>query len=296
MRLSGGRSMAFTIESMALKMLVFSGTKVEKWLTVPLKPNSVREGLIAKPDAVGEALAEAIEKNSLPRSGVVAAVPSSGASAQILNLPAIKKGNLKDMVEREIARTMASALDTDFVHWVPLVGDGVQKQNRVYVVSVPRSAVVNVAEACRAANVGLKGVELKPFALFRAVNCRAGIIVHGEIDQIEIVVVDRTFPRLFRSVPVKEAAPTPQIAARYLVRELPFTIDYYNRTFRETQLSPDAPVYLSGELAQDAGLAQEAAKVTGGEVAAVPKPATYPADFPLGPYLSTVGLMLRKKW
>lgn len=288
--------MAFTIEGMALKMLVFSGAKVERWLTAPLKPNSVREGLIVKPEAVGEAMAEAIEKNSLPRSGVVAAVPSAGASAQFMNLPPIKKGNLKDIVDREIARTMAAAMDTDFIHWQPLAGDGLQKQNRVYVVSVPRNVVVNVAEACRAAKVGLKGIELKAFSLFRAVNCRTGIIVHGEIDQIEIVVVDKSFPVLFRSVPVKEPAPTAQVAAKYLLRELPFTIDYYNRTYREAQLSPETPVYLSGELSLDPGLAQEAAKSTGGEVVGVHKSAAYPAQFPLGPYLTNVGLMLRKKW
>jgi len=296
MRLSGSRSMAFTVESMALKMLVFSGGKVESWHTVALKPNAVREGLIAKPDAVGEALSEAVEKNGLPRSGVVAAVPSTGASAQILTLPPIKKGNLKDIVEREIARTMATAMDTDFIHWEPLAGDGLQKQNRVYVVSVPRNLVVSVAEACRLAKVGLKGIELKAFSLFRAINCRTGIIAHGEIDQIEIVVVDKSFPVLFRSVPVKEAAPSAQAAAKYLLRELPITIDYYNRTYREAQLSPETPIYLSGELSADPTLAQEAAKATGGEVVGVPKAAAYPAQFPLGPYLSTVGLMLRKKW
>jgi hypothetical protein len=281
---------------MGLKMLVFSGGKVESWHTVPLKPNSVKEGMITSPELVGEAMAEAVEKHGIPRGGVVAAVPSTGASGQFLNLPPIKKGNIKDIVEREIARTMASALDTDFVHWVPLAGDGAQKQNRVYVVSVPRNVVTNVAEACRIAKVGLKGVELKAYALFRAVNCRTGVIVHGELDQIEIVIVDRSFPRLFRSVPVKEAAPNAQMAAKYLLRELPFTMDYYNRTFREAQLSPDAPVYLSGELSADPTLAQEVAKATGVQVAAVPKPAAYPADFPLGSYLSTVGLMLRKKW
>lgn len=295
MRLFDRRGMAFTIESMTLRLLVFSGRKIESWYSVPLSPNMVREGLIIEPEGVGSVMAEAIRENGIPNRGVVCAVPSTGSATQTLTLPGVKKGKVREMVGREIKRTMPSSVDVDFVYWQQLPREEVQKQ-QVYALAVPRSNITSVMEACRAAGVTMRGMELKPFALVRAVNCKSGIIVHAEVDSIEVVVVDKSFPGLFRSIPVKDADPTLEVAAENLLRELPFTIDYYNRTYRESQLDPEAVVYFSGELALDPKLAMEITQATGREVVGVELPEEYPPNFPLAQFLANVGLMLRGKW
>lgn len=295
MRLFDRRGMAFTVESMTLRMLIFSGRKIESWYSVPLSSKLVREGLISVPEGVGSVMAEAIKENVIPNSGVVCAVPSTGSATQTLTLPGVKKGNVKEIVNREIKRAMPSSLDVDFVYWQELPREEVQKQ-QVYALAVPRSNIVGVVEACRAAGVTIRGIELKPFALVRAVNCKSGIIVHGELDNIEVVIVDKFFPGLFRSIPVKDAKPTPEVASQDLLRELPFTVDYYNRTYRESQLDPEAAVYLSGELALDPKLATEITQATGREVVSVEPPGEYPPNFPLAQFLPNVGLMLRDKW
>lgn len=295
MRLFDRRGMAFTIESMTLRLLVFSGRKIESWYSVPLSPNMVREGLITGPEGVGSVMAEAIRENGIPNRGVVCAVPSTGSATQTLTLPGVKKGKVREMVGREIKRTMPSSVDVDFVYWQQLPREEVQKQ-QVYALAVPRSNITSVVEACRAAGVTIRGMELKPFALVRAVNCKSGIIVHAEVDSIEVVVVDKSFPLLFRSIPVKDADPTLEVASENLLRELPFTIDYYNRTYRESQLDPEAVVYFSGELALDPKLAMEITQATGREVVGVELPEEYPPNFPLAQFLTNVGLMLRGKW
>lgn len=295
MRLFDRRGMAFTIESMTLRLLVFSGRKIESWYSVPLSPNLVREGLITGPEGVGSVMAEAIRENGIPNRGVVCVVPSTGSATQTLTLPGVKKGKVREMVGREIKRTMPSSVDVDFVYWQQLPREEVQKQ-QVYALAVPRSNITSVVEACRAAGVTMRGMELKPFALVRAVNCKSGIIVHAEVDSIEVVVVDKSFPGLFRSIPVKDADPTLEVAAENLLRELPFTIDYYNRTYRESQLDPEAVVYFSGELALDPQLAMEITQATGREVVGVELPEEYPPNFPLAQFLANVGLMLRGKW
>jgi len=295
MKLFDRRGMAFTIESMTLRLLVFSGRKIESWHSVSLSPNLVREGLISVPEGVGSVMAEAIRENDIPKRGVVCAVPSTGSATQTLTMPGVKKGNVKEMVSREIKRTMPGSVDVDFVYWQQLPGEEVHKQ-QVYALAVPKSNIVGLVEACRAAGVTMKGIELKPFALVRAVNCKSGIIVHGEVDNVELVVVDKFFPGLFRSVPVKDATPTPEMASQNLLRELPFTIDYYNRTYRDSQLAPEAAVYLSGELALDPKLAMEITQATGREVVGVEPVEEYPPNFPLAQFLTNVGLMLREKW
>jgi hypothetical protein len=296
MKMFDRRGMSFTIESMTLRMLIFSGKKIESWYSVPLGKNMVREGMVTTPDAVGSVMAEAIQENDIPKKGVVTAVPSAGSAPQTINLPGVKKGSVKEMISREIKRAMPGSQDVDFVYWQMLPENGGGKQQRVYALAVPRSNITGVVDACRAGGVNLKGIELKPFALYRAVDCKEGIIVHGEMDSIEVVIVEKSFPALFRCIAVKDATPSAEEASQNLKRELPFTIDYYNRSFRDAKLTPEVPVYLSGELALDPALAMEITETTGREVIGVEPKIECPPNFPLAQFLTNVGLMLRENW
>ncbi|MBE0481396.1 MAG: hypothetical protein IBX68_10520 [Dehalococcoidia bacterium] len=295
MQFLDGRGMAFTIESMCMRVLVYSGQKIESWYSVPLSNKLVREGLIVEPEEMAGVIAESVKENDLPKAACVWAIPSSGSATQTLSLPNVKKSKMKDVIAREIKRVMPGADITDYVFWKEMPRGGFQK-HQVYTLAVPKTTIQNLVETCKAGKLGLKGIELRPFALTRAVSCKYGVIVHGELDNIEIVIVDKFFPALFRSVPIREINGGAEVASQNLLRELPFTIDYYNRTFADSQIDRDAPVYLSGELALEPGLPLEIASVTAREVVSAECPVEAPPNFPLAQFLTTVGLMLRKKW
>ena len=296
MDLFGGRAMAFTIEGLSLRILTFSGKKIESWYSVPLGPNLLRDGLVSAPDKVGEVMAEAIQTKSSPRSGVLCALPSAGSTSQTLTLPQLSKGKLEDVVQREVKRLVGGSADTDYIYWQQLPAVGAAKKQAVYALAIPRNNVVNMVEVCRTAGVKIKGMELKPFALTRAVNCKSGIIVHCEIDSIEIVIIDKSFPALFRNIPVKDAKPGPDIACQNLLRELPFTIDYYNRSHPESNITPDTAIYMSGELALDPEVIVRVSEASGRTVTDVDPQVQCPPNFPLAQYIVNIGLMLREKW
>ena len=153
-----------------------------------------------------------------------------------------------------------------------------------------------MVEVCRIAGVTTKAMELKPFALARAVNCRAGIIVHCEVDSVEIVIVDKAFPGLFRNIPIKEVSTSPDEACQHIVRELPFTVDFYNRSRVDSDINAETPIYLSGGLALDPATAQKLEKGTGRKVEKIVPQLECPANFPLEHFLPHVGLMMRSKW
>ena len=286
--------MAFSVDSMTLRMLIFSGKEIESWYSVPLLASTVKEGLVAQPEAVGSVMAEAIQENHLPSRAVLCALPSAGSANQIINLPGVKRGNIKEMLRREIRRAMPGADGVDFVYWQPMAAEGGRQQ--FYALAVPRSNVQGLVDTCRAGGVSIRGIELKPFALYRAVNCKSGVIVHAELDNIEVVVVEKGFPGLFRSIPVKDSMGSVEIASQNMLRELPFTIDYYNRSSQDAQLDPEAPVYFSGELALDPNVSGEIEQATGREVLSPDAPVECPPNFPLAQFLPCVGLMLRQNW
>jgi len=297
MELFSGRGTAFTVEGLSLRILTFSGKKIESWYSVPLNPNFVKDGLVTSPQDVGRVLAEAIQEKGVSRRGALAALPSTGAASQVLTLPKIKGGKLEKIVTREVKRLMPGTADVDYIYWQPIANGSIASQRQsVFTLAVPRSNVINMVETCSTAGIKLKGLELRPFALARAVNCKSGIIVHGEIDTIEIVIVDKSFPAMFRNIPVKDANPSPEAAWQHLIRELPFTLDYYNRSHNDSGITAEAAVFLSGGLALDPEMGPRLAQATGRKVERVEPPAGCPENFPLEQYLVNVGLMLKGKW
>ncbi|MDY6892908.1 MAG: pilus assembly protein PilM [Chloroflexota bacterium] len=298
MKLSGSRTaIAFTIESMSLRMLSFRGNTIESWYNIPLSSNLAREGVISIPKGIASIMADTIQQNNLSKKSVVAAVPSTGSITQTLNLPNVKKRNMQEIVQREVKRAMPSTHDNDLIYWQQLPGDAIQKQrNQVYTLAVPRNTITSVVEACHTAGLSIIGIELKPFALTRAVNCTNGIIVHGDVDNIEIVIVDNGFPALFRSIPVRDITPNADAASENLIRELPFTIDYFNRTYHDSQLTIDTAIYFSGELSLNPDIETQLAALTGREVIKSQTSLDCPPEFPQSQFLTTLGLMLRGKW
>ncbi|MEE8471056.1 MAG: hypothetical protein V3S51_06985 [Dehalococcoidia bacterium] len=288
-----GKTMAMSVEGLAVRLVTFTGKRVVDWYDVPLNPGWVRGGIISRPDDVGKAVAKTIEENNAPRRGVLSALSSSGSSAQVLNMPGVKKSKIDAVVGREMRRVSAgSNFENDYIYSQPLPKPKHGTQREVYALTVPKRNVLNLVEACNAAGLTMKAVELKPFALARAVGCQNGIIVHADVDGIEIVIIDNSFPVSFRSVSVNNGD-GPEAAFQQLLSELPRTIDHYNRTHPDTPLGDDTAIYLSGGLALNPELVMGVVEVTGREVANIEPPVECPPDFPLAQYMTHVGLMLK---
>ena len=292
MGMMSGKNLALSIEGRTVRMLTFSGQKVQEWYNVDLNPGWVKGGIISRTEEVGKAIEKAIEENNTPCRGVLCGLSSSGSSAQVLTLPVIKKGKVEDVVGRELRRlSPGSTLENDYIYSQKLPKKATQQE--VYALTVPKKNVLNMLEACHTAGIKIRAMELKPFALARAMSCENGILVDAEVDVIEIVIIDNAFPASFRSISVQNGD-DPEAACQQLLSELPRTIEYYNRTHSDYPLSDTAPVYLSGELALDPELVMGVVEVTGREVANIEPPIDYPADFPVAQYMTHVGLMLRK--
>ena len=283
-----------SIEGSAVRMLTFSGKKVDKWFDVPLESRWTTGGVVSAPSEVGKALAEAIQEHKIPTKGVVCALPSNGSSAQVLSLPtSVKRGKIEEAAIRELKRTAtAAALEADYIYCQPLAKK--PDKQEVYVLTVPKMNVINLLEACRAAGIHLKNIELMPFALARAIGCKEGVIVHAEIDGVEVIVVQNYSPAVFRSLAIRNAE-GPEQASQEVLNELPRAIDFYNRTNLDNPLSQDAPVYLCGELAVDPELVMGIVEATEREVASIELSINCPPDFPLSKYMTHAGLMLKGK-
>jgi hypothetical protein len=284
-------SVALSIDGNSLRIVRASGKKVDKWDTVGLESQLVREGLITDAARMAELMKQALSERKLSAKNVRWALPSIGSSSQVITLPQGSKANLEVVVQREARRILAVSPETSYLSWQPLPSTG--GQQRVYAAAIPKESLQNLIGVCQSAGVTIGSVDLKGLALARAVDKKDAIIAHGEINAVEIVIVVDSLPTLMRGMWLREKNPDTAKVTALLLQQLASTIEYYNDMNRTNPLSADVPIYLTGETALNAELAQRVGSLSGRTVASLEPPLSYPDHFPAALYMINLGLILK---
>jgi len=136
---------------------------------------------------------------------------------------------------------------------------------------------------------------LESLALARAVSQKDAIIAHGEMNAVEIVIMVDSIPSLMRGIWLREKDLDAGRVTALLLQQVASTVEYYNDMNRSNPLPSDIPIYLTGEVALDAELAQRVSTLSGRTVAPLEPPLSYPAHFPVSLYMINLGLLLKSK-
>jgi hypothetical protein len=284
-------TVALSIDGNGLRIVKSSGKKIEKWDTVGLEAQLLKEGLITDTARMAEIIKQALSERKLSAKNVRWSLPSIGSSAQIINLPDSGKGNLETTIQREARRVLAVSPETTDLHWQLLPGSG--SQRRVYAVAIPKESVRGLLTVCKSAGLTIESIDLKGLALARAVDQKDAIIAHGEINSVEIIIMLDSLPALMRGIWLREKNLDTAKVTALLLQQLASTIEYYNDMNRTNPLPADVPIYLTGEIALNPELAQRVSTLSGRTVAPLELPLSYPEHFPVALYMVNLGLILK---
>jgi hypothetical protein len=284
-------TVTLSIDGNSLRIVRSSGRKVDKWDTVSLDPQLVREGLITDTVRMAEIVKQALNERKLSKRNIRWSLSSIGSSSQIIALPQKGKANLEATVQREARRILSVSPETNYLYWQQLPKAGTEQ--RVYAVAIPKESVQGLIEMCRNARVTIGSIDLKSLALARAINQKNAIIAHGEVNSVEMVIMLDSLPILIRGIWLREKDLDTGRASALLLQQLASTIEYYNDMNRTSPLPADVPIYLTGEMALDVELAQRASTLSGRTVAPLEPPLSYPDHFPVALYMVNVGLILK---
>jgi type IV pilus assembly protein PilM len=283
------------IEERSLRLLTVKGGKVQKWGQVPLGPGLVENGLIRDPAQVGLALETLFGEQKAPKKDVITSltVIALGSTSQVFDLPKMKPGLLAGAVAREARRVMPVPVDELYLSQQVIGEKGDMQQ--VYVLGAPRDLVDAHINAFQVAGIQLKAMDLKPFALVRAVNQRNAVIADLENESFHVVVVADAIPDITRSAVLHREGLDSQQKARRLVEEVIRTIDFYNHSHPDKLLEPTVPVFLTGELT-GIPIVYETIQAEMGYAIETPKPSLeYPPALPLPQFMVNIGLALKKE-
>ena len=279
------------IEADSLRFLVAEGKRVRDWGSLPLAPGLVKDGFSADPAEVSAVINTLFLEKKLPKSRVIAGLTGLRSIPRILSLPKIKSALLEEAIKNESGREMPVPLEELYLSWQLLGATDLERQ--FFVLGVPRSLLD--AEVGTLARAGIKpcAVELKPLALARAVNREEALIIDLEPESFDLVVVAGGIPAIMRTVISRGEGMALEDRIWQLADELSRTVSFYNSSHPEQTLGSTTPAFLTGLLANDAGVCELAKAAIDNPIEALAPPLECPPDLPVAQYAVNIGLALR---
>jgi hypothetical protein len=282
---------ALNISNSRLQVVALKGKRVRKWASLSLPEGVVRDGLILKPQALGEAIDRLFKAKKIPRDKVIASLSGLSFTYRFLSLPRMKPELTDEAVRRAAKKEISLPLEELYVSWQQLPGG---EEAEFFVLGVPRHLVDALATTLAAANLTPYLLDLRPLALARAAGYGDAIVVNMDADSFDIAIVAGGIPRVIHTINPRSKDATQEDNVRRLADELTKTTAFYQGSHPAGQLGPETPLLLTGELAAEPAVTGLLQTEVDYPVASLVPPVEVPPEMPLPTYAASIGLALKK--
>ena len=137
---------------------------------VALPPGAVRDGEVADPDAVAEALKLMWTRAKFSKKDVVLGISNQKVFVRLVQVPWMPAADLKSSLKFQVADLVPMPIDEAVLDFVPL--DEVTAENsrliRGLLVAASQEMVLSAIRACQKAGLRVTTADLTPFAVMRA--------------------------------------------------------------------------------------------------------------------------------
>ena len=284
---------ALSIEHGYIKLLVTSGRDVVHYRAVLASPQFFHEGLVRDTARVG-----AMVKNMLNELGVtgrqaIGVAPGFQASLRLLEFPKARGFDAEVVIPRTASRTMGVSQEHSALTWRETRGTA--DRRRWMVMAAARRAVSGFVETAHAAELTVAVMDMRPFALARAVNQPNAYIAWVAPDGCDVVVVRDSIPVSYQSL-FWGAEPVEGVVLVYRLTEIiERTAAGYDQASTEGPMPTETPLYVCGSpIGVDPSIASQVAESLQRTAGVLAPPVTAPEDFPIQDFVVNVGLALRE--
>lgn len=289
----GKASVSVTIEHGFIKVLVCEGRQVAQHRVVQASPQFFREGSVRDTERIGGMVHGAFDQMGISPREVIGVVPGFQTSLRLLELPRANGLDPQTVIPREAARSMGVSQETSILTWRRLPSNG--DRTRWLVLSAARRAVSAYVDTISSAGARVRTMELRPFALARAVNQSEAIIAWVALDGCEVVIVRDAVPAAHQTL-FWGAEPVEGLVLVYRLTEiLERTIASYDTASTAGPLPAETAVFVCGSpIGVDPAVAGQVAESLQRPAGRLEPPVGHPADFPVNDFIVNLGLALRE--
>jgi len=285
-------AIGLTYEGASLKLVVSEQRRIVSWETIPFDPRLLNGNLVVEPFNLGRLIRDAFAMRGLPRYRVHCALPAAGALSRVIEIPHLGAQERRRAVISEAMRALGVSPGRHYVYW-QVVDDQVDSQ-LVFVLAVPRDAMRSLIETMRTAGIRPRTVDITPLALARAVAQPDAIVTELDPTGIDLTIVLDDVPLVLRSTVFGDRALTLEEAQETAIEMLTTELRRYEDVYPGSRVERSVPIFLAGDLGAGLRLADRVRTVTGHPIGRLAPLVDFPADFPVGEYLTNVGLILKE--
>lgn len=251
----------------------------------PAAPGSLEGGRVTDPVAVGQALRQLIARSEITTTRALVAASDAIASFRVLTFP-------KSTADADIAAAIRSQtnLGSDRMarrHFEVFAG---RDARTIFAAVWDRTQVQAIATAVRQAGLEPAAIDLKSLCVARALTVDSCVFLDMTADPPEAVLIDERVPRLWHTFKVESSEDLALAIANGLKPLLAF-----HRRSENGGFGPDLPIMVRSEEELSATLMKRLKQLTGRPVEAIKQPPRVDPEVRFGPYLTCLGLVMRRR-
>jgi outer membrane murein-binding lipoprotein Lpp len=281
------------IRDTGIYLLVMKGEKLEKWVSSPLEPGLVSQGLILDEAQVAQRVKQLFKETKAQTKKVITAVSGHDSLYRIMSLPELPEAVLPEAIRREAKRTIPTPLEEVYFSYQRLPST-TRGESRIFLVTFPRNSVDALVRTLRQAGVKPYILDLAPLALCRIPNEPRAIIVNARLDHLDVIVLADRLPQVIRRLALPGEAESLEERLPLIAEEFKRTVAFYNSSHLEKPLDSTVPVFVCGELAEVPDTWQSVVGGAGYPMSQLPSPVEPPEGFNSNEFMVNMGLALKE--
>lgn len=281
-----------TIESGAMKILSTRVLDVIDYRIVRLPAQLYSGGVVTDPRSISRYLGVSLAEMDGAHRRVYAAIPGYQSVLRRLDLPDVRNLDPKQVMPREAKRTLGLGVENSVIRWQRLPGRS--RVGRWLLAASSDASHSAISTIVGGTGHKLQALELRPFALTRAIGLPTMLGVFVCNDGCDVVVARNWEPHTYQSVYWdSESVVETAYLVRRLVEVVENTIDLHNLQNPEISVTSDVPMVVTGgEVERRGGIGAMLASSVGRDIAEAACPLNAPSDFPYNSFVVNVGLAL----
>ncbi len=292
--LGGGPSevTTVTVEQGLIKLLVAREKEVVDYKILIAPERYFREGIVSDAPKVSTVLKAAMNQTEGEHKRVFAAVPGYQTNLRRLELPNAKGLDPAVLIPQEAKRTLGISTEHSHLTWHRLVGEG--EMASWLVIAAANRSISSLSATAQASEVKVAAMELRAFALARAINQPDAVCAWAASDGCDVVIIRDWVPVTNQTAYWGAGS---SIESTDLVNRLTQVIDSTITTHDvqnpEMTVSEDMPLYVTGTpIGKDPQVALQIAAQLRYSLAELDPPIATPPGFPLDDLIVNLGLAL----
>ena len=284
---------SITIEHGMIKLLICSGLEVLDYRVLLANPRFFREGQVSNSARVASLLQNVLPEMEGKFSKVIGGLPGFQSRLSLMELPRSSGLNAAVVIPQEASRTMRISTETYYLSWIRLP-DRLDR-TRWLVLAASRRSIGTFTDMTQRANLKMTEIDLRPFALARAINEPEAVIAWVAPDGCDVIITKDNVPVEQQSLYWGAELVEDTVLVDRLTEIVGRTMTTFDQTSPEGPLSEEAPLYVCGSPIRRAPeMANQVATNLQREAGELVSPLTQPPDFPIQDLVVNIGLILRE--